>query len=104
MKKIFNKDVLKAVAFAVIGFVCGSFVDSTIFHINPIFCGAFASYWYWLSKLACRNYFACFLSSRNYEGSLLKKTQSKKLKGSDALERLTRVRPSFFDKFGNFIS
>lgn len=39
MKKIFNKDVLKAVAFAAIGFVCGSFVDSTIFHINPIFCG-----------------------------------------------------------------
>lgn len=39
MKKIFNKDVLKAVAFAVVGFVCGCFVDSTIFHIDPIFCG-----------------------------------------------------------------
>ena len=39
MKKIFNKDVLRAVVLAVVGFVCGFFVDSIIFHINPIFCG-----------------------------------------------------------------
>ncbi len=39
MKNFFAKRSVKTAVVAVIGFVCGLVVDSSIFAINPIVCG-----------------------------------------------------------------
>ena len=39
MKRFFNKTTIKLIAAAVVGFICGCFVDSAVFHINNVFCG-----------------------------------------------------------------
>ena len=37
-KKFIKGNLFKSIVLAVIGFVCGYFVDSVLFHINPLFC------------------------------------------------------------------
>lgn len=39
MKKFFENKIFRTVAMGAIGFVCGFFIDSALFHINSIFCG-----------------------------------------------------------------
>lgn len=37
-KKFIKGNLFKSIVLSVIGFVCGCFVDSVLFHINPLFC------------------------------------------------------------------
>ena len=39
MKRFFENKVVRTVAMGVVGFACGFFIDSALFHINSIFCG-----------------------------------------------------------------
>lgn len=39
MKKFFENKVVRTVAMGIVGFVCGFFIDSALFHINSVFCG-----------------------------------------------------------------
>ena len=38
-KKIFSNVLFRCVLLGVMGFACGYFVDSVLFHINSVFCG-----------------------------------------------------------------
>ena len=38
-KKFIKGNLFESIILAAIGFVCGYFVDSVLFHINPLFCG-----------------------------------------------------------------
>lgn len=37
-KKFIKGNLFKSIFLAAIGFVCGYFVDSLLFHIDPLFC------------------------------------------------------------------
>ena len=37
-KKFIKGNLFESIILAAIGFVCGYFVDSVLFHINPLFC------------------------------------------------------------------
>ena len=39
VKKIFSNVLFRCALFGIIGFACGYFVDSVVFHINSVFCG-----------------------------------------------------------------
>ena len=38
-KKFIKGNLFESIILAAIGFVCGYFVDSALFHINPLFVG-----------------------------------------------------------------
>lgn len=39
MKRFFNKTIIELIVAAIVGFICGCFIDSAVFHINNVFCG-----------------------------------------------------------------
>ena len=39
VKRIFSNVLFRCVLMGALGFACGYFVDSVLFHINPVFCG-----------------------------------------------------------------